>query len=196
MNHLILVYDPDATYFIEEYIKNFHAILLLSLLGFVESGDSWKFPENFDIVTIEHLERAKLFSKRQIPPTKNKVNKPREAGIKLAKEDGLKIKSAQYVLDSSDHEGDDEFFAREKALRERSDVLQVEQGKNPLEVDDHVNWIEEQDEDENQNQSENETSSKRKRIQEIMAESDTEEKKKILGVNVRRRGMIIDSDSE
>lgn len=67
------VYDTSAPYFIGDYIKTIQSVLLLTLLGFQEefSRQTWIFPKEIDIVTIEHLTLAKLFSKRNLPLKRN-----------------------------------------------------------------------------------------------------------------------------
>lgn len=50
---------------------------MLPLLGFDFAHDQWTFPLEIDIVTIEHLERAKLFVKRNIPESKKRNSSKR-----------------------------------------------------------------------------------------------------------------------
>ena len=101
------MYHSSAPYFVDDYIKTTQAQLLLPLLGFNFSEEQWSFPTDLDIVTIEHLDRAKLFAKRNMPEPKRRVkNAPNAIAdeteeavkpkpISRMKEDSLNIKSAQ-----------------------------------------------------------------------------------------------------
>jgi hypothetical protein len=95
---------------VDDYIKTTQSQLLLPLLGFHFADEQWNFPTDLDIVTIEHLDRAKLFAKRNIPEPKRRgknassaiadeteeTSKPKP--ISILKDDSLNIKSAHVNL--------------------------------------------------------------------------------------------------
>jgi hypothetical protein len=61
-----------APSFVEEYVKNEAIGMLLHLVGFekLADPDTFKFPANIEIETVEAVERAKMFQRRTAPPSK------------------------------------------------------------------------------------------------------------------------------
>ena len=72
--------------------------------------ESYRFPANVDIVTVEHLERAKLFAKRDIPEKK------------ITKRSTLKVRRDLQSSDVEDIVEDDQEKPKRKRATKEDDL--------------------------------------------------------------------------
>jgi hypothetical protein len=137
------VNSVETPMFIEDFIVQDISKIFLGLIQFVENGSmvgDWHFPENLNLETIGHVEQLNVqlakssmaaINKKQTS-IKDFLKKSKKVKDKAAPNPEPVFKSEKFVVDSDDDINDEEFFAKEKALREKINQQMIEKNILPV----------------------------------------------------------------